>query len=187
MPIQSLILEDGITLLTTQDDITVLVIGQDDLVLLPLMGAIWKAVQETPAIIDLLPGGFWSGPPHESANETPPYGTLTWIAETDLGRRSGIRVDATRLAGTEKIGYRNVFQVSLIGEDYGELEAIREAWLDTFHPAMEPFPIRSRRLRSLTNGDSAVDFGTSPGLPSGYNSVHLHWDLTVITAAISSE
>jgi hypothetical protein len=137
--------------------------------------AIKDRVQNIPDLIDRLPGGWWFGTPDEDADDNPPYAVLTWIAGKAIYDTCGLA------------GYRDFYQVSLVGLDFDELELIARLWRETyFNPGMSPLTIEGRVFSVLYNGDISADIGDPVPSPQATNTVVVRWTFEILTGVVRS-
>jgi hypothetical protein len=146
-----------------------------------ILQSIQERVAATPVLVSLLPGGFWTGPPDPEADDNLPYAVLTRIGGRTVSRITSAVPAGAFIQGPVKAAAEDIFQVTVIGEDFDVLDQIHDAWEDNFHSRMDPLLIRRRLFRSLWNAEPTYDFGTVNASPEGKNLVVYRWEFTVLT------
>jgi hypothetical protein len=154
---------------------------QEPLSLPSIIKSIHDRVAVTTELVDALLGGFWTGPPDPEANDNLPYAVLTRIGGRTVARITSAVPPEIFIQGPVKAAAEDIFQVTVIGEDFDVLDQIHDAWEDNFHSRMDPLVIRRRLFRSLWNAEPTYDFGTVNASPEGKNLVVYRWEFTVLT------
>jgi hypothetical protein len=146
-----------------------------------ILQSIHIRLDSIPDFASLLPGGYFTGPPSPDADDNPPYLVITRIGGTDTDWVTAAGDDGPYIQGPIKTAFEDVFQATLIGYDFDQLDLIHDLWTDNFNARMVPLVIRRRLFRGLFNKEPTYDFGDSPGDPEGGNMVVYRWEFSIVT------
>jgi hypothetical protein len=146
-----------------------------------ILRSLQQRLDDIPDFASSLPGGYFTGPPSPDADDNPPYMVITRIGGTDTDWVTAAGENGAYIQGPIKTAFEDVFQTTLVGYDFDQLDLIHDLWTDNFNARMNPLVIRRRLFKGLFNKEPTYDFGDSPGDPQGGNMVVYRWEFSIVT------